>query len=116
MIYIVGFTFTVGRVSAPKLQGGSVLQQLNENRRTIVQSDCPLDVGSTYRLSRIKPVISEKKITELEYQFTNTSTGEDKFIKFSTVGAAETFIARTSGNMESYKKQKDDAARAMPEL
>lgn len=112
MIFIVGYTFTVGRTEAPTLRGGSVMQQLNENRNQArPDPNNPLNFGSTYKLVRIKPVLKDKKLTNYEYQFADLKTGKVEHLVFSNSEEADVLIARLSGKLQEYKQLKEQAAR-----
>lgn len=117
MIYIVGYTFVVGKPPAIVNRGGSMMRQMSESRLSAKQEpNCPLIIGTTYRLTRIKPIITEKVVTSCEYQFTSLTDGSTKSITYPSTQEADTYIARMSGTLEEYKQLRENASKIAAEL
>lgn len=93
MIYIIGHQFTYGKPTQ-QLKGGSILEQREQRK---VKSEYFM-VNHSYKLINIR----KNKEKKIDYTFVDTQTNEMKNITFESTQDADAFIAKASGQLDSF--------------
>jgi hypothetical protein len=111
MIYIINHSFTVGVSIQQPLRGGSVLQQLQENKKPRQNEIFPLEQNHKYKIVRIRPSINNQ-IKVLIYEFLDMNTNSIVSKEFYSAYDADCFIANASGETQKLKETRESITKS----
>ena len=112
MIYIINHVFKVGTSAQQPIKGGSVLQQLQENKKPRQNEILPLRVEHMYKIVRISPITSLNNIKTIRYDFFDMNTNSITSKEFNSTYDADCFIANASGESQKLKETRDSITKS----